>query len=130
VQVPVVTLLVAPEDSEKLALAASHGDLQLTMRSGVDTQQMVTAGVSPKELFAIEVPAEAEKPDANIVVTEKAERASRPRRRREPAPLSPSTTIVTAREPEKREEIIEIIRGPKTEQRKIRLPETPPQGGR
>jgi pilus assembly protein CpaB len=51
IKVPVVTLLVLPEESEKLALASSHGELALTMRSGTDEEPTYTAGICPTVLM-------------------------------------------------------------------------------
>jgi len=36
---PVITLLVSPDDAQKLTLASSQGHIQLTLRSPVDTKQ-------------------------------------------------------------------------------------------
>src|SRR5262249_55568789 len=49
--VPAVTLLVTPEESERLALASTQGKLQLTMRSQLDKEALETPGVSPPELL-------------------------------------------------------------------------------
>lgn len=46
----VVTLLVTPEQSERLAAASRLGTLQLAMRNFNDQQQPVTHGVSVTEL--------------------------------------------------------------------------------
>ena len=41
----VVTLLVSPEDGERIALAASEGQIMLTLRNPLDTATTATAGV-------------------------------------------------------------------------------------
>jgi pilus assembly protein CpaB len=41
----VVTLLVSPEDGERIALAASEGQVMLTLRNPLDTSSTTTAGV-------------------------------------------------------------------------------------
>ncbi len=45
VQVPVVTLLVDPEEAETLALAHSNGRLQLALRSPLDVDSVDTRGI-------------------------------------------------------------------------------------
>jgi pilus assembly protein CpaB len=42
--VPVVTLLVTPEQAETLALASGQGRIQLALRSSIDTAQVKTPG--------------------------------------------------------------------------------------
>jgi pilus assembly protein CpaB len=51
VKVPVVTLLVEPEQSERLALASTQGKVQLTLRSQADRGSVSTRGVAPPDLF-------------------------------------------------------------------------------
>ncbi len=46
-----VTLLVSPEQAEKLALASSEGRLQLVMRNSVDQQDEQTPGANKKSLL-------------------------------------------------------------------------------
>src|SRR6266516_3105518 len=47
VPVTVVTLLVDPEESERLTLAASEGKIQLALRNPLDRETPVTRGVRP-----------------------------------------------------------------------------------
>lgn len=101
VKVPVVTLLVTPEESERLALAATKGDLQLTMRSVVDNTLVETAGTSPPELLMGKGDADDDAPTAR--------RSSRRRAEAKPAPEKPA-------EPE----VVEVIRGDRFEERKMR----------
>jgi pilus assembly protein CpaB len=73
----VVTLLVKPEDGEKVALAASAGQIMLTLRNPLDQDQTTTAGVRTTGLFGQPAPTPAKapvhrgpaKPPAPIVVT-------------------------------------------------------------
>jgi pilus assembly protein CpaB len=51
VPVTVATLLVTPEQSEKLALASSQGKILLTLRSGTDEGEVTTRGVAPRNLL-------------------------------------------------------------------------------
>lgn len=51
-QVPVVTLLVTPEEAEKLALAHSNGRLQLALRGPLDLDTVSTPGINASRLIA------------------------------------------------------------------------------
>ena len=57
----VVTLLVTPDDGERIALAASEGQLMLALRNPLDTEQVATNGVRVGGLFG-QQPAPAPKP--------------------------------------------------------------------
>jgi pilus assembly protein CpaB len=48
--VTVVTLLVDPEQSERLTLAASEGKIQLALRNPLDKTTPVTRGIRPAAL--------------------------------------------------------------------------------
>ena len=47
----VVTLLVTPDDGERIALAASEGQLMLALRNPLDTDETATKGVRTAGLF-------------------------------------------------------------------------------
>ncbi len=47
----VVTLLVSPEDGERVALAASEGQIMLTLRNPLDTAPTTTSGTRTNALF-------------------------------------------------------------------------------
>ena len=47
----VVTLLVSPEESEKLALASQEGRIQLVLRNPLDTNQEKAAAIRKRSLF-------------------------------------------------------------------------------
>jgi pilus assembly protein CpaB len=49
--VSVVTLLVNPEEAERLTLAAGEGKIQLALRNPLDRERPVTAGVRPAGLL-------------------------------------------------------------------------------
>ena len=55
-QVSVVTLLVNPEDSEKLTLASTEGKIQLALRNPLDTSSPPTPGIKPGVLLGLNVP--------------------------------------------------------------------------
>lgn len=57
----VVTLLVTPDDGERVALAASEGQIMLTLRNPLDQDATATAGVRTAGLFGQPAP---EKPRA------------------------------------------------------------------
>jgi len=50
-QVTVVTLLVTPEESEKLALASNEGKIQLALRNPMDKSAPTTNGIQPAALL-------------------------------------------------------------------------------
>ncbi|HEX6464351.1 MAG TPA: Flp pilus assembly protein CpaB [Vicinamibacterales bacterium] len=52
-QVTVVTLLVYPEQSERLALASTEGKIQLALRNPLDQSAPVTPGVRPAVLLGL-----------------------------------------------------------------------------
>jgi pilus assembly protein CpaB len=57
--VPVITLLVAPEDAAKLAMASTQGKIQLALRNTVDTSTATPAPVLQSVLFASDAPVAA-----------------------------------------------------------------------
>jgi pilus assembly protein CpaB len=48
---PVITLLVSPDDAQKLTLATSQGKIQLALRNPLDTKQQELASVSTGALY-------------------------------------------------------------------------------
>jgi pilus assembly protein CpaB len=57
VTVPVITLLVSPEQAETLALASQSGRIQLALRSALDTTRISTPGAKLSGLFSQGAPA-------------------------------------------------------------------------
>jgi pilus assembly protein CpaB len=53
VQVTVVTLLVTPEEAERLTLASTEGKIQLALRNPLDVESPVTPGVKPSILLGM-----------------------------------------------------------------------------
>ncbi len=95
--VDVYTLEVDPEDGERLALAAAEGRVQLALRSILDTETVLTTGVTiPKMLAAFSYAEEKPKP----AVTQK----KRPTNRR----WIPRNTVT-----------VDIIKGTDTSQKKF-----------
>ena len=74
-QVTVVTLLVTPEESERLTLASTEGKIQLALRNPMDTATLVTPGVKPGILLGMAT-------TQDLSSREKQSRDSRPRLRR------------------------------------------------
>ncbi|MGB9362456.1 MAG: Flp pilus assembly protein CpaB, partial [Candidatus Sulfotelmatobacter sp.] len=56
---PVITLLVSPDDAERLTLASSEGHIQLALRNPLDTQQEEVAAANAKGLYKGGTPAAA-----------------------------------------------------------------------
>jgi pilus assembly protein CpaB len=55
-QVTVVTLLVTPDEAEKLTLASTEGKIQLALRNPLDTAAPETSGIRPAMLLGLERP--------------------------------------------------------------------------
>ena len=53
----VVTLLVTPEDAERIALAANEGSIMLTLRNPLDRSPTTTSGVRTAALMGAPAPA-------------------------------------------------------------------------
>ena len=58
----VVTVMVSPEDAERIALAQSDGRLMLTLRNPLDVEPTVTNGIRKAGLFTSGAPAPAPRP--------------------------------------------------------------------
>jgi pilus assembly protein CpaB len=56
---PVITLLVSPDDGQKLTLASSQGHIQLALRNPLDTKQESVASVTTNSLYRNGPPAAA-----------------------------------------------------------------------
>jgi pilus assembly protein CpaB len=97
----VVTLLVSPEDAERIALAAAQGHITLTLRNPLDTAPTETSGIRTAGLMGLPVasPQPAEKPAA--------------RRSARPAPVVPPPPPPTPY-------TVEAIRGAKRSQEPVR----------
>ena len=97
----VVTLLVTPEDGERIALAASEGQIMLALRNPLDTETTATTGVRTAGLFGQPAP----------VVKDKPVRAS--------APAKPIQPVVTET-PKPSVYTVEAIRGAKRTEEIVR----------
>jgi pilus assembly protein CpaB len=63
---PVITLLVSPDDAQKLALAGSEGRIQLALRNPLDTRQPEIAATRESSLYPGGKPSVAAPPKAVI----------------------------------------------------------------
>ena len=96
----VVTLLVTPEDGERIALAASDGQIMLALRNPLDTAPTTTTGVRTAGLLGGQAAAPAAPAKPRVA------RASAPARpvQAEPAPAQPAKYTVEAIRGAKRSE--------------------------
>jgi pilus assembly protein CpaB len=81
---PVITLLVSPDDAERLTLASSEGHIQLALRNPLDTQQEEVAAANAKGLYKGGTPAAAPPP---------AVRTHTPRQEKAQQPAPPSSVL-------------------------------------
>jgi pilus assembly protein CpaB len=63
-QVPVITLLVSPEDAQKVTLASTEGRIQLTLRNPLDTKDEDLGPIKQAALYRNGQPVPAPKPVA------------------------------------------------------------------
>ncbi len=107
----VATLMVDSDDAERLALAASKGQLLLALRSSVDTEIVETPGIAPLALLAAAAPAAAP-----VAAPEPRREPTRPRARvrvaHKPPPPPPAAPVAKGEE-----HVVEIMRGDLFERR-------------
>jgi pilus assembly protein CpaB len=106
----VATLLVNPEESEKLALSATEGRLMLTLRSWTDNQAVITQGMNASTLITDS----STKPREAVVVAPPPPRRAGPR-----VPAAPPPPIAAAAPPPGHGNVVEILRGDRFEERKF-----------
>jgi pilus assembly protein CpaB len=93
--VKAVTLLVTPEQAEKLALAATEGKLQLVMRNSIDQGDEETTGVNKRRLLSGDRALPLQEPGS--LKSEQVQPNPRPVRQVRPEPKSVETAPVAAR---------------------------------
>jgi pilus assembly protein CpaB len=99
ISVPVVNLLVTPEQAERLSLAASQTTIQLVLRNPLDTRTTETPGVAMAQLFGNRwQPAPVPRPD-------------RPRPQAAPRTAHAERTPVPPPQPKRDPVVIETIHG-------------------
>ncbi|HTZ97487.1 MAG TPA: Flp pilus assembly protein CpaB [Terriglobales bacterium] len=89
---PVVTLLVTPDDAQKLTLASNQGHIQLSLRSPLDTKEEELSAARSGELYKF-------LPQPPPVVTHKEKRVAPP-----PPPPPPAAYTVEIYKGDKKEE--------------------------
>jgi len=104
----VATLMVDSSDAERLALAASKGQLLLALRSGIDTAIVETTGMAPPALLAAAIPEPA--PAAPEQKKEPERPKARARVTHKPAPATAPTVA-------SEQHVVEIMRGDLFERR-------------
>src|SRR5579863_7649880 len=95
---PVITLLVSPDDAQKLTLASNQGKIQLALRSPLDTRQEELGAARSASLYKISAPAPA------------APAPVQPRTRHVAAPTTPAPPPVFT---------VEVYKGDKKEESKF-----------
>jgi len=65
--VPVITLLVTPEDAAKLTMASNEGKIQLALRNTIDTKTVAPAPVLQAVLFGGSLPAPRRAPSGKVI---------------------------------------------------------------
>ena len=106
--VKAVTLLVTPEQAEKLALASSEGKLQLVMRNSIDQGDEQTIGINKRPLLGGDVA--APQPEPGSLKSERPEQPRvAPRRVRVQAEPKPAA----AAQPAAPKSSVEMIEGAK-----------------
>jgi pilus assembly protein CpaB len=110
----VATLLVSPQDSERLALASSQGRLLLTLRSWTDSIAVNTGGAIPDELVGDGTVAQAGPARPAEPTGPRPVPAGRRGRGKQMAAAQPPPVLPTE-QPKK--DVVEILRGDRFEQR-------------
>jgi len=112
-QATVATLLVSPQDAERLVMAQSEGRIMLTLRSWTDSQPVDTDGVSPSGLVG--GPVAHKDPGAGGTQNHQTVVASRRGRGGKDKGGPPPPPTLSEAPPQK--DTVEILRGDRFEQR-------------
>jgi pilus assembly protein CpaB len=94
----VVTLLVTPDDAERIALASNQGSIMLTLRNPLDTAPTVTSGIRMASLMG------APEPPPVVKVAQGVRRAEKPKE--VPAPAPSIYSVETIRAAKRAEEVV------------------------
>ncbi len=98
---PVITLLVSPDDAQRLTLASSEGKIQLVLRNPLDTRQDDLAASSARGLYKGIAPAMTPPPAHPRPVKKKAE----------PAPQAPSVFSIEVYQGDKKPDVVNFPEG-------------------
>jgi pilus assembly protein CpaB len=104
-QVTVVTLLVNPEQSERLALASTEGKIQLALRNPMDQTAPETPGVKTAALVGSARPAATARPMASVRRAPRSTAAAAPVTQSIPVP-EPMPTVEVIRGDKRAQEVI------------------------
>ena len=96
--VSVVTLLVAPEEAERLTLASSEGKIQLALRNPLDKTTPNTASIRPAALLGFGAPAKSTALRTRV--------AAAPAKAAAPAPVPEAATVEIIRGDKRAHEIV------------------------
>ena len=107
--VQVVTLLVTPEESQKLALASVDGKIQLALRNPLDLERPNPDAIKKERLYGSAAPAPAPEPKREVVRT----RAPKVEPPPPPPPVVAAAPVRAPAPPPKVE--LQLIQGSKTE---------------
>jgi pilus assembly protein CpaB len=113
-QATVATLLVSPQDAERLVLAQTEGRIMLTLRSWTDSQPVDTNGASPSGLVGGGPPVAARDNGANAAASP--HQAMSGRRGKGSKGQPPAPTLAAEQAPPQKD-TVEILRGDRFEQR-------------
>jgi pilus assembly protein CpaB len=96
--VPVITLLVSPDDAERLTLASSEGHIQLSLRNPLDTRQDEVPAANAKGLYKGGTPLAALPVRPHPVKLQKAQ----------PPPASPSVLSIEVYQGDKKPDVVKF----------------------
>jgi len=114
VQVPVVNLLVTPEQAEVLSLASNETRIQLVLRNPLDNETTTTPGIAMASLFSGTAPAKIAAP----VVRKPVDTPAAPK---PPAPAP----IPAAKTPDQQVFMVQVLNGNKRTEEKFSRPAEP-----
>jgi pilus assembly protein CpaB len=103
-QSTVVTLMVTPQDAERIALAQSEGEIMLVLRNPLDTEVTTSVGVKTEALLGREEPP-APAPVVKVAAPKRAPVAA-PIPAVEPPPPPARPTVETIRQMKRTDEVI------------------------
>jgi pilus assembly protein CpaB len=108
----VATLLVSPQDAERLVLAQTEGRIMLTLRSWTDSVPVETTGISPSGLMG-GAPVAVKDNGANAAAAHQ----QAPSRRGKGGKGGPPPPTLAAEQAPPQKDTVEILRGDRFEQR-------------
>ena len=108
VQVPVVNLLVTPDQAEVLSLASNETRIQLVLRNPLDTETAKTTGAAMASLFSGGPPAKVERPAV-----------MKPSAPPPPAPVVAERAPVVVKAPEPQVFMVQVLNGSRRTEEKF-----------